>query len=250
MVKQATTKTTTQIQNLIQETNDYGLFQLLPHNRPVVRSHVMLLAQSMKDRPHLRPTSPILVNEDYQVIDGQHRLEASKLNEQTVFFMVVHGLTIEDARLLNALQRTWRLLDYAYSYASDKVGAYVQFVETYEERKLPPSTILEYMAPNARQRHHFRTGQLERVDQNQLDVRLDRLQDVLGAFTKLATPYMVSSAFRVVQGTEGYDHDRMLKKLKDNKLNPQSDRINYIRELERIYNTDVTFGGPNYLRFF
>lgn len=234
----------------IKETNDLSIFKMLPHNRPVVHSHVIRLAGSMADRPHLRPARPVLVNETNQVIDGQHRLKASELNGQSVFYMAVPGLTIDDARLLNALQRTWSLLDYAYSYASSRVPAYVQFVKNYEDRELPPSIIMEFMMPNNRRQHEFRIGAMEAVDQKVLDVKLDQCEEIIAGFPKTATPYIVSNAFLTVQKTEGYDHKRMMQKLGRSKAQPQPDRISYIRELERIYNTDVPFNGPSYLRFF
>lgn len=248
----STTKTTTikPTDTVIQKTENLSIFKMLPHNRPVVQSHVIRLAGSMADRPHLRPARPVLVNDNYQVIDGQHRLKASELNGQAVYFMVVPGLTISDARLLNALQRTWSLLDYAYSYASSKVPAYVQFVKTYEARELPPSVIMEFMTANNHRQHQFRIGEMEAVDQKVLDAKLDNLEEVLAQFPKAATPYLVSNAYSNIQKTEGYDHKRMLQKLQRSKPAIQPDRVSYIRELERVYNTDVPFNGPSYLRFF
>lgn len=236
-------------QNLIQETDDYSIFEFLPHNRPVVQSHVIRLAQSMHDRPHLRPARPILCNEKMQIIDGQHRLRGSELNGQSVFFMVVKGLTIEDARLLNALQRTWAILDYAYSYASSKVPAYVQFVKNYEAHKLPPSVVLEAMA-GRKAVDPFRLGQLQAVDQAALDERLGQLEEVLVHFPKTATPYIVGVAWLAVSKAEAYSHERMMRKLVSAGAEAQPDRVGYIRELERIYNADVPFNGPSYVRFF
>ena len=247
-----TVTTTRKTKTAIQETNDYSIFKFLPHNRPVVHSHVIRLAGSMSERPHLRPARPVLVNELMQVIDGQHRLKASELNGQSVYFMVVEGLTIDDARLLNALQRTWSLLDYAYSYASSKVPAYVQFVKTYEARELPPSVIMEYMAGKQgnRRQHEFRTGQLKIVDQKALDLQLDQLEEILAKFPEAATPYNVSMAVLPVIRNKAYTHDRMMKKLRASKPQVQPDRVGYIRELERTYNMDVPFNGPSYVRFF
>lgn len=248
----ATSTTTIATVTNIHETSDYSIFKLLEHNRPVVQTHVAHLAQSMEDRPHLRPARPVLLNEKNEVIDGQHRLAASKVNQQSVFFMVVPGLTIEDARLLNALQRTWSLLDYAYSYASSRVPAYVQFIKTYESRELPPSVIMEYMSGSqgSRRQYEFRIGKMQPIDQKILDQKLDQLEEVLAEFPRTATPYIVSMAFYAVQKNEAYSHDRMMKKLEGNRPEVQPDRVAYIRELERIYNTDIQFGGPNYLRFF
>jgi hypothetical protein len=248
----STTTKTTRVTSKIEETDNYDMFKPLPHNRPVVQSHVARLMTSMAERPHLRPARPVLVNDKYQVIDGQHRLRASELNGQSVYFMVVDGLTIDDARLLNALQRTWSLLDYAYSYASSKVPAYIQFVKTYEARELPPSVIMEYMmsTKGTRKQHEFRIGQMEAVDQKALDQKLDQLEQVLAEFPKAATPYVVSMAYLAASKNEYYDHARMMRKITSTKPAPQADRIGYIRELERIYNADVPFNGPSYLRFF
>ncbi len=236
--------------NVIQETSNYSKFKMLPHNRPIVYSHVRRLVASLSERPHLRPARPVLVNESFQVIDGQHRLKASELNGQSVYFMVVAGLTIDDARMLNALQRTWGLLDYAYSYASSKLPAYVQFVDTYEAHKLPPSIILEAMAPKMRSRHDFRIGALQTVDQKILDVRLAQCQEILEAFGVKTTSYVIASAFLAVLKIASYDHHRMVDKIGKSKLVSQSDRVNYIRELERVYNRDIPYDAPSYLRFF
>lgn len=246
----ATTKQTTQTQTRIQETTDLSIFKMLAHNRPVVHSHVVRLAESMLERPHLRVSRPILVNEKYQVIDGQHRLKASELNGQSVYFMIVDGLTISDARLLNALQRTWSILDYAYSYASSRVPAYVQFVKTYEARELPPSVILEFMTADNRRRYNFRIGAMEPTDQKTLDIKLDQLEEILAEFPSEATPYVVSNAYNTVQKVTGYDNARMIQKLRRSKPSVQADRVSYVRELERIYNSDVPLNGPSYLRFF
>jgi hypothetical protein len=246
-----TTQTTTVSEEyVIQETTDYSIFKLLKHNRPVVQSHVAHLAQSMSDRPHLRPSRPVLCNEKMEIIDGQHREKASEINGMSVFFMVVPGLTIDDARLLNALQRTWSLLDYAYSYASSGVPAYVQFVKVYEGRSLPPTIVLEYMERGSKARYNFRIGQLEVSEQRLLDMRLDECEDVIEAFGDNARPYVLGTAFQAVQMTEGYNHKRMMEKLSKTIRQAQPDRVGYIRELERIYNADVQFNGPNYLRFY
>jgi len=178
------------------------------------------------------------------------RLKASELNGQSVFFMVVPGLTIDDARLLNALQRTWSLLDYAYSYASSGVPAYVQFVKTYEARNLPPTIILEFMERGSKARYNFRIGQLEMVEQRLLDTRLDECEDIIEAFGDNARPYVLGTAFLAVQSTDNYNHKRMEEKLAKTIRTAQPDRIGYIREMERIYNTDAQFNSSNYLRFY
>lgn len=236
----------------ILETDDYDIFKQLPHNRPLVKNHVRLIARSMMERPHLRPARPVLVNDKMQVIDGQHRLAASRVNGQTVYYMIVPRLDVEDARQLNALQRTWRILDYAYSYASSKVPAYVQFVEAYENYGLAPSVVLEIMMKNRSNSRqiHFRTGLLDQVEQNELDDKLGRVKEVIDAYPDVKHTYNLAMAMLTIMKLDDYDHERLVKKIQQVRPAIQPNRVAYLRELERVYNADIGISSPNYRRFF
>ena len=60
----------------VQQTKDYDLLKNIDGNRSINQLHVKRLSNSMMNK-HL--ISPIIVNEKYQIIDGQHRFEASKI---------------------------------------------------------------------------------------------------------------------------------------------------------------------------
>ena len=53
-------------------TRDYDKFKLLEENRTVSKSHVNKLKIAIGDNPNIMRAQPILVNEDMEVIDGQH----------------------------------------------------------------------------------------------------------------------------------------------------------------------------------
>jgi ParB-like chromosome segregation protein Spo0J len=59
----------------VMETMDYNLFSKFNGNRDVKILHVNRIAKSMTEQFLIKP---IDVNEKYEVIDGQHRLEACK----------------------------------------------------------------------------------------------------------------------------------------------------------------------------
>jgi hypothetical protein len=244
-----TTKETTQVKNLIQETTDYKIFNHLKHNRHVVEQHVLHLMQSMTAKPHLRPARPILVNENYEIIDGQHRLEAEKRRKASVFFMVVWGLTIDDARLLNALQRTWSLLDYAISYADEGRAPYVRFMQYLEKYKIPPAALAELMEnQSSSMRKNFKIGKFAPKPYKEVEAALEALSDFSHATNgHYYREQRFVRAFQVMYFTPGYDHNRMLQKLGDEKLPRQSERLDYLRLLEDTYNKDIRFG--NRVRF-
>lgn len=231
------------------ETSDYTVFQPLPHNRRIVENHVRDLVQSMEERPHLRPARPILLNEQMQIIDGQHRVEASRRLKITVFYMVVPGLTIADARLLNALQRTWSLLDYAESYASDGHKEYVKFMERHEQYKMPASALASYMTARLddRMRMKFKTGQFKTAEDKIINDYLAKLED-FSQYTKRWNEERFAMAVFHLITNDKYDHRRMLSKLENTRIVPQPSRLEYLRELEDIYNTDLPLKSR--VRFF
>ncbi|WP_299997811.1 ParB N-terminal domain-containing protein, partial [uncultured Clostridium sp.] len=61
-------------QKTIQNTKDYLIFKKLEGNRPVVNRRVNKIIASIQNVGYI--TSPLIVNEKMEVIDGQGRLEA------------------------------------------------------------------------------------------------------------------------------------------------------------------------------
>lgn len=87
----------------IQSTTDYAQFRYYLSNREVDNAHVKKLAASIQ-RKNLMKIRPALVNEDMYVIDGQHRIEACRLIEEPVYYLITEGLTQADIAILNTAQ--------------------------------------------------------------------------------------------------------------------------------------------------
>lgn len=73
--------------------------------------------------------NPIIVNEKYEVIDGQHRLEAFRALAIPVDYIMVKGAGIEECRLLNRKQGNWTTLDYLKSYARGGNKNYIRLYD-------------------------------------------------------------------------------------------------------------------------
>jgi hypothetical protein len=116
-------------------TNKYWKFTFNPKNRSIDKLHVKQLASSIKKR-NLLCEQPILVNEKYEVIDGQHRLSAAMKLTVPIFYIIRAGLTIEDAIALNINTKNWGLGDYLQHYATQKVAEYLYFERFIDEYKL------------------------------------------------------------------------------------------------------------------
>lgn len=115
-------------------TSDYGKFKTLPGNRFVDKSHVKLLTNRMKEQ-NLNPWFPILVNENFEVIDGQHRLRALEELKYPVYYEIRQGLNIDSTIQLNSGTRNWSWKDYCQSFADRGNVNYQKFWELYQEFK-------------------------------------------------------------------------------------------------------------------
>ncbi len=222
-----------------QYESDHDRFRVLPDNRPVSRSHVQSLVHSFQENPTLIKLRPILVNENMEVVDGQHRLEACKVLEIPVPYQIVPTLTIATAQLMNALQRSWRLIDFIHSYAgSGKVE--FQQIERYMDTFAPvgPSVALAYADAvgyhGESTRKRARMGILELLPKEVIEDRLGKLSDLpidFWHYDSLAMAFL-----RVLRTAEDYDHHRMVEGIKNIDMKRQSTFMDSLRELERAYN--------------
>ena len=119
----------------IYETTDYSMFKRLVGNREV--KNYKKIEESIKARGYV--LNPLIVNEKYEVIDGQNRLKALSNLGMPVHYYVVEGLGIDDARALNLNGTNWKPITYVKSYAESGLEPYqrlVALLDEYEEFSL------------------------------------------------------------------------------------------------------------------
>lgn len=112
------------------KTTNYGMFKMMNDNRQINLLHVERLIESFKNK-HL--VCPIIVNDHYEIIDGQHRLQASKETGLPVYYIIVPKYGISEVQILNTHQKNWTKIDYLESYCADGRKPYLQFKKFMED---------------------------------------------------------------------------------------------------------------------
>lgn len=97
----------------VEETYRYGSFSFLSGNRPIDKNHVDRLVKSMKKK---LIKSPIIVNNDMEIIDGQHRFLAAEILAEKIYFIRLKGVTITDVALLNSNSKSWSMSNYSHMF--------------------------------------------------------------------------------------------------------------------------------------
>lgn len=107
----------------IYQTENYSIFKRLSGNRGVEDSRVLSILKSIQNVGYIK--NPIIVNEKYEVIDGQGRLEACKRLGLPVYFSIAEGAGIEECIAMNINQKNWKVEDYVNSYGELGINSYI-----------------------------------------------------------------------------------------------------------------------------
>ena len=71
----------------IKVTTNYDLFSFMPGNRDIAKKNMLVKSIEKID---LTEYKPIIVNENYVIIDGQHRFMACKELEKPIYYIILH----------------------------------------------------------------------------------------------------------------------------------------------------------------
>jgi hypothetical protein len=107
-------------------TKDYSLFKTLNGNRDVNQIHLSRLKESMKEN-HL--ITIIMVNENYEIIDGQHRFLISQEYKLPIYYIICKNYGLKEVQILNANMKNWTIVDYVNGYCDLGYKDYIIYRE-------------------------------------------------------------------------------------------------------------------------
>ena len=108
--------------NAVYQTKNYEMFQLSKFNRNII------LRKELIEQAEEGIISPIIVNENLMVIDGQHRLKASEKVGATVEYIIKEGLNEHDIVRMNTVQKPWSLANHIEAWANQGNEEYVKLL--------------------------------------------------------------------------------------------------------------------------
>lgn len=222
-------------------TNDYDKFKFIKGNRNVNESNKSKLENSM-DQKQL--VIPILVNENMEIIDGQHRYEVCKEKGLPLYYHIEKGYGIEDVKRANIVSRTWKIDDYLNMFVENELEEYIIFKEIIDAYGLTVKALVTICAvledkPLKEMEYKFKQGELE-FDHDRVLEFLTSLDD----FSFFNDYYSLKfiSAFLELYTKPKYNHKNMQNKIETNGyvLNKQHSKDDYLNILcNKIYSYAV-----------
>lgn len=220
------------------QTTDYALFKHVTSNREVDKKHVNRLAKAISKK-NLLHLDPIVVNDQMQIIDGQHRLEAAETLGVPIFYIIGAEVTKHDLSDLNSVKKNWSVLDYINYWSVEKAPGFDVLSKFLSEHsQIPASTAMMLLSVDGkRDTRALKEGKSDVgniAQAEQIALFLKSFRNIIDwAYDRS----FVMAIQRLVDSGK-YDHAVMLKKL-ENQSRSLVKCVNvkqYIELLEEIYN--------------
>lgn len=222
----------------IHQTQDYTLFKRIQGNRTVSEPHVNRLKEAMEADPETVDYNPIIVNENHEVIDGQHRLQAIESLGLPVSYIKVAGLNLGVVQKINSVAKQWTPMDYAKSYRELGNRSYTIYINYKKQFGYNHDILLKYLSlDNHVTARTFREGKFK-VNNEPLSLKYCQyLQDMAEYYPRILLRSQAIGYLYLIRSSS-YDHGRMIGKIKRHtgRVQEQTTILDYAREFERIYN--------------
>ena len=224
--------------NEINQTTDYDKFTFMDGNRDISHLHLNRLIQSMQEK--YIPV-PILVNEKYEIVDGQHRWSSVKHLGLTLYYHMEKGLRLKDVHRLNTNMRTWTAEEYLDGYCKLNYPHYIKFrkfKQTYGFGVNDCMCILSYGGhPGGSLFDTFKRGayKIHSYEKGvEIASKLLQVGEYYKGFKRRCFIYAMLELFK----NESYDHNVFLHKLsyQSKKLTDQTTVNHYYDCIREIYN--------------
>ncbi len=227
----------------VNETTDYKKFKFLIDNRQTARGHINKLKDAINRNPEIMKVQPILVNEKFEIIDGQHRFTAVSELGLPISYTQIYGLDITTARDMNVMQRRWGIEDYAFSYAKAGNVNYKAFNKYSRENPGISKTIIMVVLGGRESEsmgHDFRNGKFvikrDQDDAEWVFEQLNKIRELTNGEIPISKPFV--SALLQCLDNEEFDYDEFMRNLrqKPEMFHRTAVVRDALRMIEDIYN--------------
>lgn len=229
----------------IEHTYDYDRFKLVGINRKVDKKHVQTLSGAIQNR-NLLHLFPLVVNTDWEVMDGQHRLSSVKIIAQKlslpIYYIMDPNITMDDMRILNSNKVNWKNIDYINYYVAKKNKNYIEIAKFMKAHPLVNlSAVMAIISSEKRDMKKLKEGNFvaDRVDKGHfiMECVYDLRKNMLPTDQFWKSGSFIYAMKHIID-TKKYKHQVMMaseKNHRDHWIGQSTPRA-YIYEMNKIYN--------------
>lgn len=238
--------------NKVYKTNDLSIFKFTKFNRNVV------IRKEMLKQAKEGFISPVVVNENFYVIDGQHRIEHAKKAEVPIEFIIKPGLNEHDIVRMNTTQKPWSLKNYIESYANQDKEEYVKLLNLLNQRYAGVSEVISISLnksfTNSKVSDIVKSGNFK-FDNFNYALTFLRFYKKFKEETKTPTRSNIVLALFELYRLKDIDMDRLISKVIQTKFDEELRVKSYnyteaLKQLIDVYNHHITEKSPKFIEYY
>ena len=199
--------------NQVFKTNDYKSFKYISGNRNINKANLKRLIKSMKEK--FIPI-PIVVNENREIIDGQHRFEAAKFLGLDVHFIKINKLSLDEVRRLNENMANWNNANRLFSFCQLGYPEYLKFKEFMDKTGYNYGTCIALLSgsPQRSGEHGrlFKAGNFKIKNYERALEHARQLDQIGEYFPSYKNSNLMGCMIKLFHHKD-YNHKRMMQKL-------------------------------------
>ncbi|WP_283640092.1 ParB/Srx family N-terminal domain-containing protein [Mesonia mobilis] len=229
----------------IKSSTNYDDFENINGNRNLNKKKIQKIVQDIKNGLNLLPLCPIIVyskNEKLNIIDGQHRFEASVISENPVYYVISEELDLKQIATLNSRQDKWTQMDFLRCYEKLGIEDYETLHKVMKEFHTGISTTTELLASGKVRGsknigEEFRSGDFK-INYYDETIELLKLNHSLFDRYVFFKDRNLISATQEIKKKGLCDFDVLKEKIKQAPMlmDRQGSTKDYIFNIERVYN--------------
>lgn len=239
----------------IYQTADYDKFKRIKGNREITPAHINKLIKSIGKVGYI--LQPTLVNENYEVVDGQTRLAACKELNIPVSYMVAEGYGTEEVKAVNLGQTNWSTLDFVKEFAENGNANYQTVLDFMNKHNFTLSLSTALLRDSVGTSlpgsltSIIKSGLFKAGNQVKAAEKAHMFNQLLAFLPAVRERRAFQEAILTIFNVQGYDHERMLEVIE---RRPQTilDSLDSKRTctiaLQKLYNARLS--ASNRVRFW
>lgn len=212
------------------ETTNYDKFKFKANNRPVERAYVAKLKNSMAEKGFVG--AGIIVDENFNICDGQHRFSAARELGIPIKYIVKEGYGLDEIATLNQNGHNWTAKTFLESYAKSGRDAYIVCENIISNYRIPTSTLKHLIvvakrkiAKTPRERQGITLSKIGNDINNGVLELLDEEKEWIIDFL---------DCLETFNFFKGYKTDRFIKAYSDIYIQPHYSHLQMIRKLNKL----------------
>lgn len=203
-----------QVCDQVLSTNNYEIFKRVDGNRGLNQRNFNKLINSMKEE---QLKIPIIVNEKYEIIDGQHRFEAAKFLGLPIYFIIIKGYGLSQVKRANIVSSNWTKKDFLEMFITEGKEIYSEFKNICDRYDISIGILIKLFAKvqekqSIKVSHDFEDGNLVLDGKEKVIEFLDALEK-FNNFKHYKDTQFVTAFMRLYFRTE-YSQNKMEGRIK------------------------------------